>query len=131
MAAINSATPLIALDAVVVDTETTGLEPAKARIVEIGAVRIARRRRDGAPPFRRLVRPGVPVPAAATRVHGIDDAALADAPPFAEVWPDFAQYIGDALLIGHAVGFDLAVLKRECERADIAWTRPRTLDTRL
>ena len=34
-------------------------------------------------------------------------------------------------MIGHSVGFDLAVLKRECERAGFAWTRPRTLDTRL
>ena len=131
MASISSATPLIALDAVVVDTETTGLDPAKARVVEIGAVRIACGRRDAAPPFRRLIRPGVPIPAAATRVHGIDDAALADAPPFAEVWPDFVGYLGDALVIGHSVGFDLAVLKRECEQAGIAWVRPRTLDTRL
>jgi CBS domain-containing protein len=131
MAAISSATPLIALDAVVVDTETTGLEPAKARVVEIGAVRIVRGRRDGAPPFRRLVRPGVPIPAAATRVHGIDDTALAGASSFAEVWPDFTRYLGDTLVIGHSIGFDLAVLKRECERADIAWVRPRTLDTRL
>src|SRR5262245_29789953 len=131
MASISSATPLIALDAVVVDTETTGLDPANARVVEIGAVRIARGRRDGAPPFRRLVDPGVPVPAAATRVHGIDDAALAGAPPFAQIWPDLARYVGDALVIGHSVGFDLAVLKRECERADIAWARPPTLDTRL
>lgn len=131
MAALSSATPLIALDAVVVDTETTGLDPAKARLVEIGAVRIARGRRDGAPPFRRLVHPGVPIPTAAARVHGIDDATLAGAPAFADIWPEFVRYVGDALVIGHSVGFDLAVLKRECERAEIAWTRPRTLDTRL
>jgi DNA polymerase III epsilon subunit-like protein len=50
-------TPLIALDAVVIDTETTGLDPAKARIVEVAAVRIAGGRIDAAEPFRMLVRP--------------------------------------------------------------------------
>ena len=46
MAAINIASPLIALDAVVIDTETTGLDPARARIVEFGAVRLSGGRID-------------------------------------------------------------------------------------
>ena len=86
MAATSNATPLIALDAVVIDTETTGLDPAKARVVEIGAVpHRARppsmaRRRSGVWSSRACRYPPRP-----SRVHGIDDAALADAPPFAEV----------------------------------------------
>jgi CBS domain-containing protein len=131
MAALSNATPLMALDAVVIDTETTSLVPAKARIVEMAAVRLVRGRLDPAASFRRLVRPDAPIPAAATRIHGIDETTLAGAPAFAEVWPQFASFIGDAVVIGHTVGFDLAVLKRECERTDISWTRPRTLDTRL
>ena len=55
MAAIGNATPLIALDAVVIDSETTSLEPAKARVVEIAAVRLVAGRADVADPFRRLV----------------------------------------------------------------------------
>ncbi len=131
MAWENSATPLIALDAVVLDAETTGLDPRTAWIVELAAVRFVGGRLETAGAFRRLVRPGAPIPSAATRIHGIDDAAVANASAFADVWPDFAAYLGGAVVIGHTVGFDLAVLKRECERAGIAWRRPRMLDTRL
>ncbi|MBI3705858.1 MAG: CBS domain-containing protein [Rhizobiales bacterium] len=131
MAGKRSVTPLIALDAVVIDTETTGLDPRKALIVEIAAVRLAGGRLQPKDAFRRLVCPGEPIPALASGVHGINDAAVADAPPFADIWPELSSFIGDAVVIGHALGFDLAVLKRECERAGIEWTRPHTLDTRL
>lgn len=123
--------PLIALDAVVIDTETTGLDPRKASIVEIAAVRLVGGQLQPEAAFRRLVRPSEPIPRLATEIHGIDEAAVADAPAFAGVWPELAAFIGDAVVIGHAIGFDLAVLKRECERAAIAWAPPRTLDTRL
>jgi signal-transduction protein with cAMP-binding, CBS, and nucleotidyltransferase domain len=55
MADVGGATPLIALDAVVIDSETTSLDPAKARIVEIAAVRLVAGRVDTADAFRRLV----------------------------------------------------------------------------
>src|SRR6185295_12031722 len=131
MAAVLNATPLIALVAVVLDTETTGLDPAKARIVEIAAVRISAGRLDAAGGLRRLVCPGEPVPPEASRIHGLDDAALADAPPFKMVWPEFLDFVGGSVLIGHTLGFDLAVLKRECAQAGLAWRGPRVLDTRL
>jgi CBS domain-containing protein len=130
MRGLNS-TPLIALDAVVLDTETTGLDPASADLVEVGAVRVAGGRIVEKSSFRRLVRPPVPIPAAATDIHGIDDAAVAGAPSFAEVWPELAAFIGDDVVIGHSIGFDLAILKRECERAGLTWTRPRSLCVRL
>ena len=130
MAAVTNATPLISLDAVVIDTETTGLDPRKARILEIGAVRIAGGRIDRARPFRSLVNPGEPISAKATAMHGIDAAKLAEAPAFAEVWPKFSDFVGgDACVIGHTLGFDLAVLRRECERAGIAWIGRAALDT--
>lgn len=131
MTSANHATPLMALDAVVLDTETTGLDPARARVVEIGAVRIHNGRVDEGATLRLLVRPDEPVPAAATAIHGIDDATLADAPDFAAAWPQLQEFIGGRVVVGHTVGFDLAVLKRECERAGIEFRRPRTLDTRL
>jgi CBS domain-containing protein len=128
---VSSGTLLIALDAVMIDIETTGLDPRSAWIVEAAAARLAggRVREDAA--FRRLVRPGEPIPPTATAVHGIDDAAVADAPAFAEIWPELRAFMGENIVIGHALGFDLAVLKRECTRARIPWKRPRTLDTRL
>jgi len=131
MAATGNATPLIALDAVVIDTETTGLDPARARVIEIAAVRLAAGRIDADKPFRSLVRPAAPIPETATAIHGIDAAKVADAPLFDDIWPKLADFAADGVVIGHTIGFDLAVLKRECERAGIAWRRPRTLDTRL
>jgi CBS domain-containing protein len=131
MAAISNATPLIALDAVVIDTETTSLDPAKARIVEIAAVRLAGGRVEIDDAFVRLVRPDEAVPASAVAIHHIDDAKLAGAPGFGQVWPELLAFMGNAVVIGHTLGFDLAVLRRECERADARFSRPRTLDTRL
>ena len=131
MAHARQSTPLIAIDAVVIDIETTGLDPKTARVVELASVRLSGGRLDEAKAFRRLVNPGMPIPAAASDIHGISDAAVAGALPFAPVWSEFSQTLGDAVLIGHTVGFDLAVLKRECERAGFAWMQPPTLDTRL
>ena len=131
MAVGRNATPLIALDAVVLDTETTGLDPRKARIVEIAAVRLVGGRLNTSAPFRRLVQPGEPIPAAATRIHSINETAVAGAPAFAGVWPEFSAYLGAAILVGHTIGFDLAVLTRECERIGKAWQATPTLDTRM
>ncbi|QWG19055.1 CBS domain-containing protein [Bradyrhizobium sediminis] len=124
--------PLLSLDAVVIDSETTGLDPRKARVIELAGVRLTGGKLAGDNSFRRLLRPaGELIPAETTRVHGIDDAMVAESPLFADVWPDFKAFLGKAVVIGHTVGFDLAVLKRECDLAGLAWTRPRTLDTRL
>ncbi|MDP2409374.1 MAG: DUF294 nucleotidyltransferase-like domain-containing protein [Pseudolabrys sp.] len=131
MAPVSNATPLVGLDAAVIDTETTGLDPAKARIVEIGVVPLRAGKLDRAAALRRLVNPGVPIPPATTAIHHIDDAAVAAAPGFAAAWADIAAATAGSVLIGHTLGFDLAVLKRECERAGLAWAPPRTLDTRL
>lgn len=131
MARVNRLTPLPDLLAVVLDTETTGLEVAQARVVQISAVRLAGGAVAPAPPFDRLIDPGIPIPPGATAVHGIDDARVAGAPPFATVWPDFLAYLGDAVLIGQSIGFDLAVLLREAARAGQRWQPPRFLDTKL
>src|SRR5262245_58343120 len=114
-----NATPLIAVDAVVLDTETTGLNPTRARIIEIAAVRLIAGRLVAEPEavFRRLVNPGESIPVSASAVHRIDDAIVADAPRFSELWADWRDFMSGAVVIGHSVGFDLAVLRRECERA--------------
>src|SRR5262245_58874237 len=127
---VSNATPLIALDAIVIDTETTGLDPADARIVEVGAVRIQGGRiLDDA--YGHLVHPGIPITKASTAIHHIDDNKVAGAPAFAEIWPELRNLIGNSIVIGHTIGFDLAVLKRECQRAGHAFEKLRALDTRL
>lgn len=131
MTTVTNATPLIALDAVVIDTETTGLDPARARVVEIAAVMLRHGAPDEEAPLRFLVNPGIPIPKSAVDIHHIDDAMVASAPGFASVWPEIAPALSGSVIIGHTLGFDLAVLKRECERAGISWAAPRTLDTAL
>lgn len=128
---IQNATPLIALDAFVLDSETTGLDPAKARIVEIGAVPLKGGKLLEDAALRRLINPGEAIPKTATEIHHIDDEMVASAPRFAEAWPDFAAALSGTIVVGHTLGFDLAVLKRECALAGLPWTAPRTLDTRL
>lgn len=100
----RSATPLISLDAAVIDTETTGLDPRNARIAELAAVRLTGGRLDAGRSIRRLVRPDQSIPPAATRIHGIDDSAVAGAPSFGAVWPEYSDFIGGAVVIGHSVG---------------------------
>jgi DNA polymerase-3 subunit epsilon len=102
---------LAALPVTVLDVETTGLDPAIERIVAIGAVRMHGTSLFRAAALDTLVNPGVPIPRASTAVHGIADATVA------------------GIVIGHNIGFDLAVLNAEGARAGVAWAAPVTIDT--
>lgn len=125
------AVPLVSIDAVVLDTETTGLDAAAARLLQLGAVRLKRGRLAEDETFTTLVDPGVPVPPDSTRIHGITDKDVAGAPAFPTAWQELTTFRRGAVLIGHSIGFDLAILKRECEFAGLGWEHPRTLDTRF
>ncbi len=125
------AQPLLALDAVVVDTETTGLDPAKARIVQIGAMVVRNGRLVPEERFERLVDPGCPIPPAAIAIHGIDDAAVRGAAAFAEAFTAFETFRAGRVVIGHNLGFDLALFRRECRLAGLDVAPPPGLDTRL
>jgi DNA polymerase-3 subunit epsilon/CBS domain-containing protein len=122
------ATPLVSLSAVVLDLETTGLDARSARAVQVGAVRIDEGRIVEDAKLDRLVNPGIPIPPAATAIHGITDAMVADAPRFAELLPEIEAFIGDAIVIGHTIGYDLSVMRREYELANRAWRQPRSLN---
>ncbi|MCX6363457.1 MAG: exonuclease domain-containing protein [Actinobacteria bacterium] len=103
---------------VVLDTETTGLDPERERIFEIGAVRLGAdlevRER-----FVTLVDPGLPIPLFITRLVGIADADVRGAPAFAEAFSDLREFAGDALLVGHNVGFDRDHLAAGARRAGL------------
>lgn len=126
----SSAIPLVSLSAIAFDTETTSLDTTKARIIQLGAVRIECGQLDPAQSFQQLVNPDEPVPVQSTAIHGIGDEDLAQARRFAEVEAEFSNWTGDSLLIGYAVGFDIAMLKREHLLAGLDWSAPRTLDVR-
>lgn len=105
-------TPLRDLTFVVFDSETTGLDPEKDDVVQLGAVRIVNGKLIKAEVFEALVNPGRPIPPASTKVHGISDAMVADAPPFAEVCTRFHAFARDAVIIAHNAPFDMAFLHR-------------------
>lgn len=132
MASHNPASvPLLSLDAVAFDSETTGLDTGKARMIQLGAVRIIHGKVDRERRFDELIDPGEPIPDESRAIHGIGDADVAGARQFAEVVADFDRWRGDAVLIGYASGFDLAMLKREKGLAGLAWEPPRCLDVRF
>ena len=126
----HSGMPLSVVPAVAIDTETTGLDVAADRIVEIAAVRLHDAEGGGRGQFVSLVNPGIPIPAASTAIHGITDDEVATAKPLTAVMPAFADWVGRSVVIGFSIGFDLGVLKAEHQRHGMAWTPPRSIDVR-
>lgn len=127
----TGATPLFGLGALALDLETTGLDPARARAVQLGAVPVVQGELIQADAYEQILNPEIPIPSASTAVHGITDAMAASAPRLREVWPAFTDRIGDRIVIGHSIGFDLAVLAAEAARHRLSWRRPRSLCVRL
>ena len=124
-------TPLLALDAIVLDTETTSLDARSARIVQIGALRLSGGSLRAEERFESLVNPGSPIPKTAVAIHNITDDMVAGAPTFPQVAPDLEAFAGRAIIVGHAIHYDLAVLEREYTLARRAWPRFRALDVRM
>ncbi|NLD52165.1 MAG: PolC-type DNA polymerase III, partial [Clostridiales bacterium] len=113
---------------IVLDFETTGLNPVQDRIIEIGAVRLSAGQIEDS--FSMLVNPGFPLPAVITQITGIKDADLMDAPTAAQALPQLMAFIGDAPLAAHNAAFDAAFLEHELAR--LGQTRRFTrLDTLL
>jgi DNA polymerase III subunit epsilon len=124
-------TPLAALPMLVLDTETTGLDVKGDRVVSIGAVRMVGERVFRHVTFHQLCTPGRPIPPAATKVHHITDADVADAPEFAEVWRNCLPLLEGTVMVGYNIPFDIAMLRHECHRADVEWRDPPFLDVLL
>ena len=129
--ALGGLTPLIALDVVVLDTETTGLDIRKDRIVQIGAVRMYGREILASEVFNVLVDPQMPIPEVAQRIHGLGDTDVAGQRTVAEILPELAAFIGGAVVVGHSIHFDLAILRHEAERTGTNWKDPLALDVAL
>ena len=101
---------------IVLDTETTGLEPEQGhRIIEIGCVEVFKRRKTGRT-FHRYIRPDREVDRGALQVHGITNEFLAQQPRFEEIVEEFLEFISGAELIIHNAAFDVAFLNAELAR---------------
>ena len=122
----------IAVREIVLDTETTGLDPYQGhRLVEIGCIELI----NGIPSgqsFHRYVNPERDMPQEAFAIHGLSAEFLRDKPPFAEVADELIEFIADAPLVAHNAMFDLGFLNAELERAGkILVQRERLVDTLL
>jgi len=100
--------PLGETSFVVLDLETTGGVPGPDGVIELGAVRVAGGRLLET--FTSLVRPSHAIPPFVSRLTGITEAMVADAPPMSDVLPRFLAFAGDAVLVAHNAAFDLAYL---------------------
>jgi DNA polymerase-3 subunit epsilon len=102
---------------IVLDTETTGLDPRNGdRLVEIGCVELADRFPTGRT-FHVYINPDRTMPREAFDVHGLSDEFLADKPRFGDIVEDFLDFLGDARLVIHNAQFDMGFLNAELKRA--------------
>ena len=95
-------------DYTVLDIETTGLNPQNDYITEISAIKYRNNRRVDE--FSSLVKPDFSIPYYITRLTGIDDAMVADAPAIDEVILSFMDFLADDIIAGYNVGFDLSFI---------------------
>ncbi len=112
-------------EAVVVDLETTGLDPQRDRVVSIAMIRsrFADLKRNSdmleAKTMHALVHPQRRIPTEASRVNGITDEDVTDKPPFAEIAKLLRDFIGEYPIIAHNVSFDRKFLNAEFRRAGV------------
>jgi DNA polymerase-3 subunit epsilon len=108
---------------VILDTETTGLEPSKGhKIIEIGCVEIRNRRRSDKT-YHQYINPLREIDDGAFDVHGISNEFLADKPKFKDIAKDFIDYIRDCELIIHNAPFDVAFINAELKELGKEWGR--------
>ena len=91
-----------------IDLETTGLSPAKDRIIEIGAIKYSHEKVVDS--FQSLINPGVKISGMITRITGITNEMLETAPLIGDVLPSFHEFLGESLIVGHNVNFDINFL---------------------
>jgi len=125
-------TPLMDVPFCVLDLETTGLSPDIDAITEIGAVRYEQGVETGrfqTLVIQTLVNPDAPIPPRITVVTGITQAMVIDAPRIGEALPSLLEFIGDAVIVGHNVRFDMSFLNAASIRLGYSRLPNRSVDT--
>lgn len=115
---------------VVLDTETTGLDPAAGhRIVEIGCVELKNHMPTGRT-YHQYINPERDMPAEAHAVHGLSEEFLAGHPVFSDIVEKFLTFVGDATLVIHNAEFDMGFINAELRACDLeAIPMARAIDT--
>jgi DNA polymerase-3 subunit epsilon len=108
--------PLATLPALLFDTETTGLDVTRDRIISMAGLYYHGSNADSLPPLDHLVHPGIRIPKTSTAIHGIDDRMVATAPTLALLWGSIQHAWQGRVLVGHNIGYDIAMLQHEASR---------------
>lgn len=127
-AGISLATPLAALPAWCVDTETTGLHVVSDAVISIGAVRLDGNQTLADSAIYSLVNPPVKVTPTAQAIHGLSDDDLIEAPTLPELWSSLGDTLMNAIWVGHNIAFDIAHIHYDLGRSKIRWQGPVSLD---
>ena len=102
-------------DYVIFDLETTGISVKRDEIVEISAVKVIDSK--VVDEFTSLVNPLIPIPYGASSVNGITDDMVKDAPMLVDVMPEFLEFVGKMILVGHNIkSFDMKFIYRDCRK---------------
>ena len=112
---------------VVFDTETTGFSPSKDRLVEIGAVKIRNGENLGEKTW--LINPERYIPWYVQQVHHITPEMVEKQPTFAEIYPEFLEFIDGSVLIAHNARFDIRFVAAEAERNGFPPPKNAVLDS--
>ncbi len=106
---------------VCIDLETTGLDPRRDKIIEIGAVRIERG--ETVEEWETFVNPGRKLPERIVELTGIHDGDLSGAKPIGEVLPELLGFLGEDVLLGHGILFDFSFLKKAAVNERMSFER--------
>lgn len=112
---------------VVIDLETTGLDPERDRVCEVGAIKILYGKEQAR--FHSLIQPGCPMPDAARTTHGITEAMLREAPPFGRIARELRQFMSGSVIVAQNAEFDMAFLNAEFVRSGMARLALPAVDT--
>jgi DNA polymerase-3 subunit epsilon len=120
-------TPLHATTFCVIDLETTGGSPIDDEITEVGAVKL--RGGECLGTFQTLVNPGRDIPVHITALTGITHTMTRPAPTIGQVLPSLLEFIGDSVIVGHNIRFDISFLDAALMRRDRPRLEHRRVDT--
>ena len=116
-------------DFAIIDIETTGGDPKSDRITEIAVIR--HNGKEVVDSFTSLVNPLMPIPHHITRITGIDNAMVADAPKFFEIAKRVVEITQDTIFVAHNVRFDYSFIQKEFRQLGYTYTRPQLCTVKL
>ncbi|MCO5226103.1 MAG: exonuclease domain-containing protein [Thermomicrobiales bacterium] len=116
---------LLLTEFVAIDVETTGLQASRHKIIEVALLRY----RDGVLQrrYESLLNPGRTIPAFITKLTTIKNEDVAEAPVFEDIAQDVLEFVGEDILVGHNIGFDIGFLNAELDRVG----KPKLVNDRI